>query len=76
MQEELDQLGRCFCEIDGYPKWLLEQTFDSFNTNHTNNNTSENSLNDKTIHTLRLPYQGNEGFFLLSMKKHALLNEF
>ena len=32
MQEELHRIEKCFTEINGYPKWLLKQTPDSFKT--------------------------------------------
>lgn len=54
-QEELPHTGKCFIEINGYLKWLLKQTFDSFETNNkyfnkninNNNNADINNLSDK-----------------------------
>ena len=37
-QKELHYVETCFTEINGYPKWLLKQTFDSFITTNKNNN--------------------------------------
>ena len=32
LQEKLHLIEMCFTEINGYPKFLLKQTFDSFET--------------------------------------------
>ena len=60
LQEELHHIEKCFTETNGYPKWLLKQTLDSFkisskeynnnNNNKTNNDMSINNLSDKIVH--------------------------
>ena len=30
LQKELHRIETCFTEFNGYPKWLLKQTLDSF----------------------------------------------
>ena len=62
-------------EFNGYPKWLLKQTLDSFennNKNHNNNinnenhnDTNLNRISDKIVHTLKLPYKGYHGINLI-----------
>ena len=79
MQEELHHIETCFTEFNGYPKWLLKQTLDSFknnNKNHNNNinnenhnDTNLNRLSDKIAHTLKLPYVGDHGINLLKSIK-------
>ena len=56
-----------FTEINGYPKWLLQQTLEFFKTSNKNHNrninnknyndTNVNNLSDKIVHTLTLPYK-------------------
>ena len=36
LQEQLHRTETCFTEINGYPKWLLERTFDSFKSSNKN----------------------------------------
>ena len=67
--EELHRREKSFTEFNGYPKWLLKQTLDSFennNKNYNNNINNENHndknlnrLSDKIVHTLKLPYKVN-----------------
>ena len=77
LKKELDHLEKCFTKVNGYPKWLLKQTFESFskeennNTTNTDNDINENNSNDKIIHTLKLPYQGDEGVSLIKSIKNA-----
>ena len=68
MQEELHHIKTCFTEINGYPKWLLKQTLDSFKNNYksynkinnkNNNDRNIKNLSDKIVHTLKLPYKGD-----------------
>ena len=75
LQEELCHIEKSFTEFNGYPKWLLKQTLDSFennNKNHNNNinnknhnNTNLNRLSDKIVHTLKLPYNGDHSINLI-----------
>ena len=60
-------------EINGYPKWLFKQKFDSLRTSNKNykqnnknkNGTNINNSSDKTVHILKLPYKGDHGIHLL-----------
>ena len=51
LQEELHHIEKCFNEIDGYPKWLLKQTIDSFKTSSReyNNKFNNKNSNDRNI---------------------------
>ena len=79
MQEELHHIEKCFTEINGYTKWLLKRTLDSFKTrskeynnkiNSKNNNDMKiNNLSDKIVHTLKLPYKGDHGTNLIKSLK-------
>ena len=79
LQEELCHIEKSFTEFNGYPKWLLKQTLDSFennNKNHNNNINNENNndanlnrLTDKIVHTLKLPYKGDHGINLIKSIK-------
>ena len=79
LQEELHHAEKCFIEINGYPKWLLKQTLDSFKTsskeynnkinNRNNNDMNINNLSDKIVHTLKLPYKGDHGSNLIKSIK-------
>ena len=79
LQEELHHIETCFTEFNGYPKWLLKQTLDSFennNKNHNNsinnenhNDTNLNKLSDKIVNTLKLPYKGDHGINLIKSIK-------
>lgn len=77
LKEELIHLEKCFAEVNGYPKWLLKQTFDSFNNNNNNRNdninniVNENNSENRKIHTLKLPYQGEEGINLIKSIKNS-----
>ena len=60
LQEELHHIEKYFSKINGYQKWLLKQTLDSFKTrnknhnniyNKNNNDTNINNLSDKIVHT-------------------------
>ena len=82
MQEELHHIEKCFTEINGYPRWLLKQTLDSFKTsskeydnkinNKNNNDVNINNLSDKTEHTLKLPCQGDHGTNLIKSIKASI----
>ena len=82
MQEELHHTEKCFLKINGYPKWLLKQTFDSFKTsnkiyndninNKNNSNTNTNNLSDKIVHTLKLPYKDNHSTNLIKSLKASI----
>ena len=71
LQEELHHIKKCFTEINGYPKWLVKQTLDSFKisnknynnkiNNKNNNDTNLNNLSNKIVHTLKLSYKGDHG---------------
>ena len=78
LQEELHHIETSFTEINGYSKWLLKQTCDSFKTsnknnnkinNKNNNNMNINNLSDKIMHTLKLPYKGNHSNNLIESIK-------
>ena len=79
LQEKLHHIETYFTEFNGYPKWLLKQTLDSFknnNKNHNNNinnenhnDTNLNRLSDKILHTLKLPYKGDHGINLIKSIK-------
>ena len=79
LREELRHIEKSFTEFNGYPKWLLEQTLDSFelnNKNHNNNinnenynDTNLNGLSDKIVHALKLPYKGDHGINLIKSIK-------
>ena len=80
LQEELHHIKKCFTEINGYPKWLLKQTSDSFKTsnknynnkiNKKNNDTNINNLSDKIAHTLKLPHKSDHGINLIKSLKAA-----
>ena len=78
-QEELHHIEKCFTEINGYAKWLLNQTLDSFKTSNKNynnkinnknsNDTNTNNLSDKIVRTLKLPYKGDHGTNLIKSLK-------
>ena len=74
LKEELYHIEKCFSEINGYPKWILKQTIDSFiisddkNDNDSNNNLNTNTV-VKTVHTLKLPFKGEEGTNLIKSIK-------
>ena len=82
LQEELHHIETCFIEFNGNPKWLIKQTFDSFennNRNHNNNifnenhnNANLNRLSLKIAQTLKLPYKGDHGINLIKPIKHQL----
>ena len=40
---ELHNTEKSFTEFDGYPKWLLKQTLDSFDNNNKNHNNNINN---------------------------------
>ena len=79
MRKELHHIEKCFIEFNGYPKWLLKQTLNSFENNsknHNNNINNENHndtnlhrLSDKIVHTLKLPYKGDHGINLIKSIK-------
>ena len=79
MREELHHREKSFTEFNGYPKWLLKQTLDSFDNNNKNhnskinnenhNNTNLSRLSDKIVHTLKLPYKGDHGINLIKSIK-------
>ena len=79
MQEELHHIETCFTEFNGYPKWPLKQTLDSFENNYKNHNnninnenhndTNLNRLCDKIVHILKLPYKGDHGINLIKSIK-------
>ena len=82
LQEELHHIEKCFTEINGYPKWLLKQTPDSFKTtskeynnkiNKNNSNMNINNYSDKIVHTLKLPYKGNHGTNLIKLIKASTM---
>ena len=76
-QEELHHIETCFTEFNGYPKWLLKQTLDSFENNskirnkniNNHNDTNLNRLFDKILDTLELPYKGDHGINLIKSIK-------
>ena len=74
LQEELYHIEKCFSEINGYPKWILKQTIDSFiisddeNHNDSNNNLDTNTV-VKTVHTLKLSFKGEKGTNLIKSIK-------
>ena len=81
LQEELHHIETCFTEFNGYPKWLLKQTLDSYKNNKNQNNsinnenhndTNLNRLSDKIVHTLKLPYRGNHGINLIKSIKTSM----
>ena len=84
MQEELHHIETCFTQFNGYPKWLLKQTQDSFKNNNKNHNkninnqkhndTNLNRLSDKIAHTLKLPYKGDHGINLIKSIKTSTKN--
>ena len=54
LREELHHIEKSFTEFNGYPKWLLKKTFDSFENNNKNHNkiiNNENN-NDKNLNRL------------------------
>ena len=77
---------KSFTEFDGYPKWLLKQTLDSFennNKNHNNNINNENRkdanlnrLSHKIVHTLKLPCKGDHGINLIKSIKASTKKSF
>ena len=74
LQEELYHIEKCFSEINGYPKWILKEIFDSFIiSDDKNHNGSDNSLDTnivvKTVHTLKLPFKCEEGTNLIKSIK-------
>ena len=77
MQEELHHIETCFTEFNGYPKRLLKQTLDSFESNSKNrnknnnnhNDTNLNRLSDKIVHTLELPCKGDHSINLIKSIK-------
>ena len=82
LQEELHHIEKCFTEINGYPKWLLKQTPDSFKTtskeynnkiNKNNSNMNINNYSDNIVHTLKLPYKGNHGTNLIKLIKASTM---
>ena len=80
LQEELHHIETCFTKINGHSKWLLKQTFNSFKisnnknynsniSNKNNNNKNINNSSDKTVHTLKLAYKGDNGINLIKLIK-------
>ena len=71
LQKELHNIGKCFTEINCYPKWLLKQTHDSFKTsrkgynknvnNRDNNDMNINNLPEKIVHNFKVPYNNDHG---------------
>ena len=47
LTEQLHHIETCFTEINGYPKWLLKLTLDSFKTSNKNYNNKNNNKNNK-----------------------------
>ena len=79
LREELHHMEKYFPEFNDYPKRLLKQilvSFENNNKNHSNNinnenhnDTNLNRLSDKIVHTLKLPYKGDNGInFMKSIK--------
>ena len=75
MQEKLHHIET---EINGYPKWLLKQKFDSFKTsnksyntniNNKSNDTNIDKLPDKILHTLKLSCKSNHSSNLMKSIK-------
>ena len=81
LQEKLQHIEKYFTEINGYTKSLLKQTLDSFKTsskeynnkinNENNNNVNINNLSDKTVHTCKLPDQGDHNTNLIKSIKSS-----
>ena len=79
LPEELHHIEKSFTEFNDYPKWLLKQTLDSFDSNNKNHNNKINNenhndtnlsrLSDKIVHTLKLPYKGDHGINLIKSIK-------
>ena len=79
LREELQHIEKSFTDFDGYPKWLLKQTLDSFENNkknHNNNINNENHndanlnrLSRKIVHTLKLPCKGDHSINLIKSIK-------
>ena len=79
LREELHHIEKYITEFNGYPKWLLKQTLDSFDNNNKNHNNNVNNqnhndanlsrLSDEIVHTLKLPYKGDHGINLIKLIK-------
>ena len=54
MREELHHTEKSFTEFNGYPKWLLKQTLDSFENNNKNDNKIINNENNNDTNLNRL----------------------
>ena len=85
MQEKLHHIESCFTAINGYPKWLLKQTLNSFKTSNksynnkiNNKNTNDTCIN-KLSNSLKPVYSGhailrtfgNSGHFLRYRPNHG-----